>query len=120
MKCRKSIKAAALVLLLSGCTTSAPVWTRQGATEKDFYMETGQCTVQARSAGAGAAWNTDTELTRIFQACMRGKGWYFTETAWSAGSGSADFSRDDDICSQRTHRGPAWLECMQRAGWTRK
>lgn len=106
-------------LALAGCSTTEPMWSRDGADQKQFYMETGQCEAQARSAGASGYNASAYEVTKIFQACMRGKGWYFNEVGF-AGRDPMSFSKDDDICSRRTHRGPEWLECMERVGWTRK
>jgi hypothetical protein len=108
------------VLLLAGCSTNAPMWSRQGATEQTFSDEVRQCTSQARISAAAVDGPLEpynaTEATRAFHRCMRDRGWAFTEVDWS-GKPAGAFKADDDTCSKMSHRGPAWLECMQTAGW---
>lgn len=118
----KIIAAIASALLLAGCSTSAPMWSRDGANEEAFRSEVLDCQRQARIASAAIDPREISQLspmTRVFHACMREHGWSFTDVPWK-GKPSSAFERDDDVCSQRTHRGPAWFECMQRAGWTKK
>lgn len=71
-----------LVAALSGCAAPSPyVWDRAGATQADFDVDAGQCEAQAL-AGAGppmiglqANLAQIAQRDRIFDACMRGKGW---------------------------------------------
>ncbi|TAM17607.1 MAG: hypothetical protein EPN62_19910 [Candidimonas sp.] len=59
------------VSLLAGC--AAPmVWNKDGATQQDFYMESGQCKAQAFSiAGAPIM-----QIAIVYNSCMEGHGWY--------------------------------------------
>jgi hypothetical protein len=65
-------QAALLALLaLAGCST--PYYTKPGAGPEEFHMENGQCEAYARSAPSSS------EKRKIYDACMRGKGWYRTK-----------------------------------------
>lgn len=109
-----------VLLLLAGCSTVIPMWSRNGATEQVFNSEAKQCETQARTIAAALdapieTYNA-TEATRAFYACMRGKGWS-VDRVTTTGKDESSFQPDDDRCSKMYHRGPAWLECMQAAGW---
>ena len=58
-----------IVILLAGCAPT--IWNREGATEKDFNMDRGQCNAQALSV-PGA---TNLQRNAVFDNCMVGKGW---------------------------------------------
>lgn len=56
------------ILLLTACATRK-VWTKDGADDRDFQIDQGQC--QAQALSAPNALNEGG----VYQACMRGKGW---------------------------------------------
>ena len=69
------MKALTLVaLLLVGCATKQPVWTKPGSTQQEFNMATGQCRAQALSLYGGMQ-----QKVMVFDACMNGQGWQLTE-----------------------------------------
>lgn len=56
------------VFLLTGCATET-FWYQAGASAREFEMDKGQC--EAQAFGAHGLYT----ITRIFNSCMRGKGW---------------------------------------------
>lgn len=65
-----------VLLLLTGCATQPErqsVWVKDGATERDFYADMGQCRAQAFSV-PGAMGNL-LQVAAVQSACMEGKGW---------------------------------------------
>lgn len=56
-----------LVVFLAGC--AAPQFTKPGAGQQEFAMDSGQCQAQALSSPLGAPRQA------IYNACMQGKGW---------------------------------------------
>jgi len=66
----------ALAFLLLGACAEDPgwVWVRNGATQQDFSMDSGQCKAQAFSAPGMPT----IQVVLIYHSCMQGKGWYQT------------------------------------------
>lgn len=63
-----------LVLLLVGCATET-YWEKPGASAQQFEMDRGQC--QAQAFGAPGMYTM--QVAMIYNACMRGRGWYQVE-----------------------------------------
>lgn len=63
------------VVLLAGCAPTL-VWDKAGATGWEFEMDRGTCQAQAYGAFQGPV---SMQSAMIFNACMRGKGWYLVE-----------------------------------------
>lgn len=59
----------ATVVLMVGCRTPL-VYEKPGSTEDDFHRDNGAC--QAYATAAGVPY----QGRNIYDACMRGKGWY--------------------------------------------
>lgn len=59
--------------MLAACVNVS--WSRADGTDDDLYRDRGQCQAQALSATNSVIRQAD-----IFEACMRGKGWYKTVT----------------------------------------
>jgi hypothetical protein len=57
--------------LLSACATQQPTWNRAGASQQDWYMESGQCRAQAMGVYAPLV-----QQVVLYQSCLQGKGWY--------------------------------------------
>lgn len=64
-----------LVLLLAGCASRQLLWEKPGASQQDFEMDRGQCQAQA----FGAPGMYAVQVAMIYNACMRGRGWYQVE-----------------------------------------
>jgi hypothetical protein len=64
-----------LVVFLAGCASTERVWVKPGSTEQDFYMDKGQC--QAQAFGAPGMYTM--QVAMVYNACMRGRGWYMEE-----------------------------------------
>lgn len=104
-----------LVVMLAGCSTTTSSWVNPQKPDSVFYMDEGQCQVQALSAPTYSS-----NQGAIFDACMRGKGWLVDRTAWT-GKSAADFGNDDFRCSgggDMPSRGPKWHQCLLDKGWT--
>ena len=77
----KTIKRAAARLFLpvclagfvSGCqTTPNWYWEKHGASQQDFYVDSGQCRAQAASVPGMAL----LQVVIVYESCLAGKGWY--------------------------------------------
>lgn len=66
----------AALLVLTGCATTQTVWTKNGASQQEFYEARGQCQAQAFGLNPGASM---MQVAIVFSGCMQGKGWYQTE-----------------------------------------
>ena len=66
-----------LLFWLVGCATTETqrVWVKPGASQQDFYMDSGQCKAQAFSAPG----MPPLQVAIIYNTCMQGKGWYQEE-----------------------------------------
>lgn len=63
-----------VVLLITGCATQT-YWEKPGASAREFEADRGQCQAQAFSAPGMYT----VQVAMIYNACMRGKGWYQVE-----------------------------------------
>ncbi len=63
------------ILTLAGCATTEKVWVKNGASQQDFYAESGQCKAQAFAAPGMPMM----QVAIIYSSCMQGKGWYTEE-----------------------------------------
>ena len=65
-----SVLCLAVVLpLIAGCQTEH-IWVKDGASQKDFHMDAGECRAQAFGT---------PEVSPIYSSCMSGRGWYYVE-----------------------------------------
>lgn len=64
-----------LLVTLYGCATTERVWVRSGASQQDFYIDSGQCRSHAFSGYAHSL----TQRAVVFESCLQGKGWYVNE-----------------------------------------
>lgn len=69
---RGALLGAAAVL--AACA-GPKVWTRDGATQDDFYRDRGQCQAQAFSVPNVPVM----QAALVFNSCMQGKGWHQTQ-----------------------------------------
>ncbi len=70
-----------IALILGGCAQQKQsFWEKPGASGQDFEMDKSQCNAQAFSV-PGANWMT---VAVIQNQCLRGKGWYLTDTPSTA------------------------------------
>ena len=61
-----------VVLLLAACASQPDrTWQRAGASQQDFYMESGQCRAQAISVTGPLM-----QQAVVYSSCLQGKGWY--------------------------------------------
>jgi hypothetical protein len=67
---RSLIVATLAVALLGGCANHQGTWTRDNASQQDFYMDRGQCKAQAFGSGGSLML-----VAIVFNSCMQGKGW---------------------------------------------
>lgn len=65
----------AVLLLLVGCAKKESFWEKPGASSMEFEMDKGQC--QAQAFGTPGMYTM--QVAMVFNACMRGKGWYLVE-----------------------------------------
>ena len=70
----KTIAAIGVLGFLLGCATPK-VWQKQGASQQDFYTDSGQCRAQA----FGAPGMYTMQVALIYNNCMQGKGWYLVD-----------------------------------------
>lgn len=63
------------ILVLADCATTETVWVRNGASEQNFSVDSGQCRAQAFSAPGMPMM----QVAIIYSSCMQGKGWYREE-----------------------------------------
>lgn len=70
---RRGLWLAIAAACLAGCATQTAGWTwgKPGASEQDYYTDSGQCRAQA-FATAGV---TLMQAAVVNHACMQGKGW---------------------------------------------
>ncbi len=66
------MRVALVLALLAGCATPDLRWYRDGSTQKEFNVDSGQCRAQAFSVPLGSA----LQQIIVFEGCMEGKGWY--------------------------------------------
>jgi hypothetical protein len=66
-----------LILLLSAGCAGQKLWEKPGASAREFEMEKGQCEAQAYSV-PGMHY---MQVGAVFNACMRGKGWYLVDAS---------------------------------------
>ncbi len=60
-----------IIFFLAACAQPT-VWEKPGASQQDFYQESGQCRAQAFSIpGAPMA-----QIAAVYSNCLAGKGWY--------------------------------------------
>jgi hypothetical protein len=113
----KQIAMVVTVLMLGACAQMPiPMFVRDGATEKEFYMEQGQCEAQAY----GVPRPLSGQIQAVFDACMRGKGWYVREVDFEKRDARSSLDNAAYSCSTRGDvqaRGPQWLKCMKDQGW---
>jgi len=76
-KLLKLIISLAALAILAGCTTTQ--WVKTGANQSDFYVDDAQCNVQALSARV-----VPFVQNQIKSECLKGKGWYLTESGTSS------------------------------------
>jgi|JI10StandDraft_1071094.scaffolds.fasta_scaffold137544_2 hypothetical protein len=69
-----ALALASAALLQVGCAANkGSHWEKQGASQNEFNMDSGQCRAQALS-GTGGMVSVGTVM--IMDSCMQGKGWY--------------------------------------------
>ncbi len=60
------------VVLVSGCaTTPEYYWYRDGASNQQFNMDSGQCRAQAFSVAGASMF----QAVMVMESCLQGKGW---------------------------------------------
>jgi len=62
------------IAILAGCAPQY-LWVKPGASQDDFYADSGQCKAQAY----GAPGTYTMQVVLIYQSCMQGKGWHKQE-----------------------------------------
>jgi hypothetical protein len=77
-----------LALVLTGCAQTDTVAVKPGATQQDFYLDSGDCRGKAYSA-PGATDNT-AQVAHAYNSCMQAKGWSLQQVPkrQSRGSGT--------------------------------
>ncbi len=64
--------ALLLIVFLAGCVSLEPKWTKAGATQKDFDVDTAQCEERPEERANVIA----THIVRFYHVgCMQAKGW---------------------------------------------
>jgi hypothetical protein len=77
------LMATLVAMLLSGCAAQKQsVWEKPGASGQDFEMDRAQCNAQAFSVPGVNMFG----VVMIQNQCLRGKGWYLTDTPNTAPS----------------------------------
>ena len=66
---------AATTIAAAGCATTETVWVKPGASQQDFYAESGQCKAQ----GFSTPGMPMMQVALVYVSCMQGKGWYQEE-----------------------------------------
>lgn len=77
-------KALLAILVLAGCVTTEKVWIKDGASQQDFYAESGQCKAQAFSAPGMPMM----QVAIVYASCMQGKGWHTEERSLESSGGA--------------------------------
>ena len=72
----KNILIPLLLFILAGCATTITAWNKPGATQQDFYVDSSQCKAKAQIFSTGT---NRTQVTNVYNSCMRGKGWDLQE-----------------------------------------
>ena len=79
----KTILAAAVCGLLTGCMSSEIVWTKRGSnfSAEEVRGDASECRVRAENVPG----TVPVRLDYAYRTCMRGKGWYQIEIPVSIG-----------------------------------
>jgi hypothetical protein len=89
------IRALALVLLtavVTGCG-SGFFWQQQGRSQTDFERESADCTGNAQKAPK------DSDMEKVYRACMRAKGWQRVQAATPAPGQFRGPESDEEMAS---------------------
>jgi hypothetical protein len=66
-----------LALVLAGCAQTDTVAVKPGATQQDFYLDSGDCRGKAYSAPG--AMDNAAQVARAYNSCMQARGWSFQQ-----------------------------------------
>jgi hypothetical protein len=63
--------SSVLALIVCGCATNDPVWTKNGATTYEFDIANRECSAQANAIENPVSG----QIQAAYNRCMSGKGW---------------------------------------------
>lgn len=80
---RGKVRAAAILLVVvTGCATSQPEWTKRGATGADLRRDLGDCEREATGPSPFRFWALSMDydaardrIARVRSQCMEARGW---------------------------------------------